>query len=73
MKNKHQALAEQVVQAFQNKLDPQVLERIGRAGFEDLRLLVEEALAESLGAALERVEVLMRELRAEAGKHEIEL
>ena len=73
MKNKHQALAEQVVQAFQNKLDPQVLEQIGRAGFEDLRLLVEEALAESLGAALERVDDLMRELRADAGKHEIEL
>ena len=73
MKIDNKALADEVVQAFTAKLEPELIERIGNARLEDLRLLVEEALAASLGTALGLVGDLVRELRLEAGKPEIEL
>ena len=73
MANQHQDLADQVVHAFQAKLDPATREAISKAQFEDLGLMVREALAQAVGTAVERMEQVIRELRATSGKPEIEL
>ena len=69
----HQDLAQQVVKAFSDNIDPPLRMQIGKAGLEDLELLVREALAEAVSDAVERMEYVIRELRREAAKPEIGL
>lgn len=65
MVNRHQARAQQVVASFKAALDKPVLEAISKAQFEELELLVREALSEELHTAAEQVEELAQRLRAE--------
>ena len=69
----HQALAQQVVKAFADNIDPPLRMQIGKAGLEDLEQLVREALAEAVSDAVERMEHVVRELRSEAPKPDIGL
>lgn len=69
----HQTLAQQVVKAFTDNLDPPLREQITKAEREDLELLVREALAEAVNDAVERMEEVVRQLRSETAKPEIEL
>jgi hypothetical protein len=69
----HQTLAERVVKVFAENLDPPLRAQISKAQLEDLELLVHEALAEAVNSALERLEEVVKQLRSETGKLEIEL
>ena len=69
----HQALAQQVVKAFADNIDPPLRTQIGKAGLEDFELMIQEALAEAVSDAVERMETVVRELRSEAVKPEIGL
>ena len=68
-----EAQAQRLVDAFLQTLDPPVRELITQAQREDLQLMIREALAGAVNDTLERLEDLVRELRAESGKTDIGL
>jgi hypothetical protein len=73
MSNHHQELADQVVTAFRGHLDSAEQERIGEARFRELHQLVCEALSVERQTITDRVQGLLRELRREIEKPELEL
>lgn len=73
MNSTQQQLVEEVVEAFRASLSPEALAHIEPARFDDLAFVVSEALAEAVGSVVERMEDLLRELRKEAEKPELEL
>lgn len=73
MNQRHQELADRVLAAFRAELDEADLQRIGEARFQVLHSLIGEALTEELDMVSGRLEVLLRELRSEAEKPELEL
>ena len=73
MNQRHQELADKVLAAFRAKFDEADLQRIGEARFQVLHSLVGEALAEELDVVSDRLEGLLRQLRSETEKPELEL
>jgi transposase len=73
MSNRHHALADKVVAAFRDRLEAAEQGRIGEARFRELHEIVCEALSEELDATTERIAALLKELRAEVEKRELEL
>ncbi len=73
MNNPQQMRAERLVSAFRSALGAEAIERIEPARFDDLTLAVSAAMAEAVSEALDRMDALLRELRAATGKPEIEL
>jgi hypothetical protein len=68
-----QLLSREVVNAFIELLPPEVGGQIDQAHREDLELLVREAVREAVNGSLERLEEVVRELRAETGRTQLEL
>jgi hypothetical protein len=68
-----QLLAREVVDSFVALLPPEVGNQIDLAHREDLELLVREAVREGVTGSLERLEAVMRELRTETGRTQLEL
>ncbi|MBP7983293.1 MAG: hypothetical protein WBM15_07625 [Chromatiaceae bacterium] len=68
-----QLLAREVVNGFVALLPPEVGDQIDKAHREDLELLVREAVREAVNGSLERLEEVVRELRAETGRTQLEL
>ena len=68
-----QLLSREVVNAFIELLPPEVGSQIDKAHREDLELLVREAVREGINGSLERLEEVVRELRAETGRTQLEL
>jgi hypothetical protein len=68
-----QLLSREVVNAFIELLPPEVGGQIDKAHREDLELLVREAVREAVNGSLERLEEVVRELRAETGRTQLEL
>jgi len=68
-----QFLAREVVNGFVALLPPEVGDQIDKAHREDLELLVREAVREAVNGSLERLEEVVRELRAETGRTQLEL
>lgn len=68
-----QLLAREVVDGFIELLPGEVGARIDKAHREDLELLVREAVREAVNASVERLEEVIRELRAETGRNQLEL
>jgi hypothetical protein len=73
MNQRHQKLADQVLTAFRSDLDQADQQRIGEARFQTLHGLICEALCDELELASSRVEAVLKELRAEIDKPELEL
>lgn len=73
MNQRHENLANEVVNGFRAKLEGGEQESIGDARFKELHRLICEALAQELQTAARRVDKLVQELRAEIEKPEIEL
>ncbi len=68
-----QLLAREVVNGFVALLPPEVGDQIDKAHREDLELLVREAVREAVNGSLERLEEVVRDLRAETGRTQLEL
>jgi hypothetical protein len=73
MNQRHQELADHVLNVFRSKLESADQERIGESRFQDLHGLIREALSEELEVVAGRVEALLKELRVEIEKPELEL
>lgn len=68
-----QLLAREVVNGFVALLPPEVGDQIDKAHREDLELLVREVVREAVNGSLERLEEVVRELRAATGRTQLEL
>ena len=66
-------LSKKVVKGFRNIISEDARERISDAQFEDLSLMVQDAIAEALSDAAERVAGVAETLRSEAGRRELGL
>ena len=73
MTNRHEALAERVVDTFQSRLNQAALERISDAQWEDLKMMIREAISAELGVAADLVLEVARKIRREVEKPELEL
>jgi len=68
-----QLLAREVVDGFIDLLPAEVGAQIDKAHREDLELLVREAVRDAVNESLTRLEEVVRVLRAEAGRTQLEL
>lgn len=71
MNNRHQEQAKKIVEAFKDTLDESVRQQIPAEQFNVLVLMIKEAMGEELCVAAERIENVLRELRAESDKLEL--
>ena len=73
MQNRHQALADRVLDAFKDILNEAVREQITESQYTELSLMIQEALSEELEHAINRVEEVVKNLRTEVEKPELGL
>ena len=73
MNHEHETLADQVVDTFQTLLDNDVRDAIGDKNFAALNEMIREALSDHTAIILDRFEEVIKKLRAEIEKPEIEL
>jgi hypothetical protein len=73
MSNRHELLADAVIDSFKKTLDEATLAAISDMRFDELRGLIRQALSEELRAVAERLEATVRELRSELETPELEL
>jgi hypothetical protein len=73
MSNRHQELADQVIPAFREHFAPAEQESIGEVRFRELHLLICEALSVELQTTTDRVQDLLKEMRKDVEKQELEL
>ena len=73
MPNRHQALADRVLDAFKDILSEAVREQITESQYTELSLMIQEALSEELENAINRVEEVVKNLRTEVEKPELGL
>ena len=66
-------LSKKVVKGFRDIISEDARERISDAQFEDLSLMVQDAITEALSDAAERVAEVAETLRSEAGRRELGL
>ncbi len=62
-----------IIENFKSQLDASVRKQISNVQYNDLGLMIDEAIAEEIGAAAELVEEVARKLRASTRKPELEL
>ena len=63
-----QERAQKVVASFKQSLDSQVRESISTAQYEELALMIAEALSDELDEVAARMEALVQQVRAESRK-----
>ena len=73
MSNENQAIANQVIEAFQSLLESDVRNAIGDKNFKVLNKIVLEALSEHSEIILERFDSVIKQLRAEVERPSMEL
>ena len=73
MPNRHQALADRVLDAFKDILNEVVRKQITESQYTELSLMIQEALSEELDHAINRVEEVVKNLRTEVEKPELGL
>lgn len=71
MSERHQERAQKVVESFRELLDKKVLEAIPPNDFEQLAIIVQEALSDELHDAAEQVEALAHKMRSGTGLGDI--
>ena len=71
MTNRHQERAEKIVATFKQSLDKKVAKQITDAQFNTLTLMIREVMGEEAGFAAERLEQVIRKLRAESEKPDL--
>ncbi len=73
MTEETEELAEKVVAIFKHNLSDAAREQIREADFNELALMIREAISEELSRATDMVEEVVRKLRSEADKPELGL
>lgn len=73
MTNRHHLRADKVVAEFKEILGEEASAHISDAHFQDLILLVRDAITDELLDAAERMEKIIREIRGETDLHELGL
>lgn len=73
MANRHHERADQVVAAFKDLIGEEARKQIQDVHFQDLTLLVRDAISEELREAAELVEKVARQIRSETDIHEMDL
>jgi len=73
MIKRHQDKAAQIVEGFSNTLDVEAQQKISDAQLQGLQAMIVEAMGEELGIAAARVAAVVRELRAESERPDLEL
>ncbi len=73
MSERRRELGEKVVMGFREILSDAAREAVGEAHFEDLSLMVQDAIAQALSEAADQVAEVARVLRSEAGRPELGL
>ncbi len=73
MTEETQELAEKVVATFKHNLSETARKQIRDADFNELTLMIREAISEELAKATDMVEEVVRKLRSETDKPEIGL
>ena len=73
MSNDQKALANHVVETFQALLDRETMDAIGEHNFSALNNLVREAISDHSEASLDRLEDMIKQMRAELDKRPMEL
>ncbi|ADE13550.1 hypothetical protein Nhal_0355 [Nitrosococcus halophilus Nc 4] len=73
MTNRHQEIAEKAVEAFKELLSEQARQQISDRQFDELALIIREALSEELENAVEIAEDMVKRLRAQVERPELEL
>jgi hypothetical protein len=73
MTNRHDELAQKVVQTFKAELPEQVLSEISEGQFDELAAMIREAISEELRFAAELIEQAARRLRKGVERPELGL
>ncbi len=73
MTNRHHERADKLVSEFKEIIGESASSQISDAHFQDLLLLVRDAITDELLAAAQRMEKVIREIRSETDLHEIGL
>ena len=71
MSHRHHQRAAKVVAEFKNVIGDPVCALISDAHFEDLVLLVRDAITDEVLSATERVENILKDIRSETDLHEL--
>jgi hypothetical protein len=69
--NRHHIRADKVVVEFKEIIGESVCSQISAAHFQDLALLVRDAITDEVLAAAERMEKVIKEIRSETDLHEL--
>ena len=73
MADRHQELAQKVVNTFKQSLSDQVREQITDAQFNELALMIREAISEELKEAAELMDAIAKKLRSQTDDQELGL
>jgi hypothetical protein len=73
MTNHHQDRSNKVVEAFKGLLDENVSQQISDSQYDTLALMISEAMSEELAVAAEMMEDVIKKIRIEANRSELEL
>ena len=73
MADRHQELAQKVVNTFKQSLSDQVREQITDAQFNELALMIREAISEELKEAAELIDAIAKKLRSQTDDQELGL
>jgi hypothetical protein len=73
MSNRHQEIAETLVEAFKETLSAEVRDRVTEAKFDRLKEMIAETLSRELEEVVDRISVVIKELRSEIGKPDLGL
>jgi len=73
MTNRHHQRADKLVAEFKEIIGESVCSEISDAHFEDLALLVRDAITDELLAAIELIENVVKKIRSDTDLHELGL
>jgi hypothetical protein len=71
MGNRHHQRADKAVVEFKEVIGESICSQISKAHFEDLTLLIRDAITDEVLSATERMEMIIKEIRSETDLHEI--
>jgi len=71
MDNRHHQRADKAVMEFKEVIGESVCSQISKAHFEDLTLLIRDAITDEVLSATERMEMVIRKIKSETDLNEL--
>ena len=71
MGNRHHQRADKAVMEFKEVIGESVCSQISKAHFEDLTLLIRDAITDEVLSATERMEMVIRKIKSETDLNEL--